>query len=695
MKNKIKNLIKIFTVVVLTSIAFLPAGKIFAAVDLNSTTNEGVKILEIGNFTKTPGSTNWQNYSINADAGDIISLLIHYHNFTSGEVAKNVKVMASIPSGTSTSQIFSINLWADNSLMKYSDSVTANITSGQSVSFIPGSVVWYPKGGTAALPSGQTGNEITTALGVNIGDVKYGDPESGYISLKIQISGTPTAPAGDPPIVFTNSAANITANSAILRGNVNPKASATEVWFQWGTVSEGLIRETNHQNMGDGNSYSDFLNGISGLTNNTPYIFRAVAKNANGTTYGSTLSFTTLSGGGGGDGGGGCLPIVTTNGATFITKNSATLRGLVNPSGRSTSGWFEYGKSYSLTNRTEQTNIGSGYADTDFIRYLANLEQNSTYYFRAVAENNCGRAQGSVLSFTTEVGAGNAPAVTTLSATDVTDTTAIFNAKINPNNSSTLFWFEWGTNLSLSSYSSTVSINAGADNILKEVSGVPSFLSPKTKYYFRIAAQNIFGTSRGNILSFTTLGAEPVVPPKTGVSFSLLKEVKNLTSQNGTSLVNSASSGDTIEYLINVKNRGANALKNIIVKDDISSHYDFIEASPSTSIDSFGNSLRWNINSISSGETKTISLKLKVKKVEESVVAYNLFSAKAGGVEKTSNQTTTIINPSLLVSCEPEDNGLAAIGRALKSLPWWLYGGLILIALILFARYRISKIAKA
>ncbi|MBU4223808.1 hypothetical protein KJ934_01105, partial [Patescibacteria group bacterium] len=109
-------------------------------------------------------------------------------------------------------------------------------------------------------------------------------------------------------------------------------------------------------------------------------------------------------------GAGSCIPIVTTKPATFITKDSASLRALVNPDGRSTSGWFEYGKSYALTNRTESYHVGSGSVDTDLLKYLASLDVNTTYYFRAVAENNCGKAQGSILSFTTEAGPYAAPA---------------------------------------------------------------------------------------------------------------------------------------------------------------------------------------------------------------------------------------------------------------------------------------------
>ncbi len=219
------------------------------------------------------------------------------------------------------------------------------------------------------------------------------------------------------PSVSTRSAADITDSSATLRASVRPNELETNGWFEYGLSTDGLISDTAHQNIGNGASYLDFLSGVSNLLANTVYYFRPVAQNSAGISYGSTYSFKTKGDAGGVavngvvvTGAGSCIPIVTTKPATFITKDSASLRALVNPDGRSTSGWFEYGKSYALTNRTESYHVGSGSVDTDLLKYLASLDVNTTYYFRAVAENNCGKAQGSILSFTTEAGPYVAPA---------------------------------------------------------------------------------------------------------------------------------------------------------------------------------------------------------------------------------------------------------------------------------------------
>jgi RHS repeat-associated protein len=70
---------------------------------------------------------------------------------------------------------------------------------------------------------------------------------------------------------------------------------------------------------------------VEGLASGTSYRYRAVASNAEGTSYGEDEAFTTGAG-----------PTATTEAATEVTANSATLSATVNPNGLSTDYWFEY-----------------------------------------------------------------------------------------------------------------------------------------------------------------------------------------------------------------------------------------------------------------------------------------------------------------------------------------------------------------
>ena len=632
---------------ILPALFLLAAPSAHAAVNLDSWQNEGMRILQAGNYTKAPGADAWSS-AVSADASDIISLRVHYHNFTSGETAQNVRARVFYPSNSAASHVASVNLWADNASV-YSSSVTINISSSQSLSYIPGSVLFYPKGfASTTLPFSQTGDEINTTAGFNVGDVLYGNEESGFVKLQLRVSGTPSG-SGGAPVVTTNNATNVTQNSGTLNGSVNPNGNYATAWFEYGTTPS-FGTNTLSNSYGNGSAAVVYTWNLTGLSNNTTYYYRAAANNASSTIYGGTLSFTTSGGSIG------CQPITTTNFAGLINKDSATLRGVINPNGRATNGWFEYGTTYALGTATGYQNLGSGSIDTDLINYISGLLSNMSYYFRAVAENNCGKSLGSILNFSTLADTGNPPAVTTLPASSVSQSSAMLNGEANPNGNSATAWFEWGLDANMNSFYATSPFGLGAGNSSIAVSGSPVSLIPNTLYYFRVAAQNGFGISRGAILNFITQPAPAIQPsqpsqpsqPATTANLSIWKETKNLSFPNGTAYVNSASIGDVIEYSLNAKNTGGSILSEVTIKDNLPSQFYFVESNPSLGSGSSGNNLVWNIGLIGSGETKSISLKVKAKPVEQSIVVYNYFSGQSGGVSKTSNKTTTILNPALM-----------------------------------------------
>jgi len=95
-----------------------------------------------------------------------------------------------------------------------------------------------------------------------------------------------------------------------------------------------------------------------------------------------------------------------------------------------------------------------------------------------------------------------APTVTTTSATSVTLSTATLNATINPNGTSTEYYFEYGTSTGYGSITTTKDAGSGADDVL--VSADITGLSVSTTYHFRIVATNSVGTSHGEDKNFTT-----------------------------------------------------------------------------------------------------------------------------------------------------------------------------------------------
>ena len=301
--------------------------------------------------------------------------------------------------------------------------------------------------------------------------------------------------------VSTTSATNVTASAATLNGVFNNTAyGSVIVWFEYGTTNS-LGTSTGQQTFPWPQNDGNFSFSLQNLNPNITYYFRAVARNANGTIYGTIFTFTTNQSGGGGSG---SVPTVTTNSASNINQTSTTLNGTVNPNNSLTTAWFEWGTNSSLGNTNGTQSIGASSSNVNVSFDLSNLNSNTTYYFRTVASNNFGIAYGSILSFTTQPGQSNnnAPSVTTNSASNVAQTYATLNGTVNPNNSFTSVWFEWGSTASLGSVAGFQNIGNSGSNI--NFSASLSSLIPNVTYYFRAVAQNSFSTVYGSILSFTT-----------------------------------------------------------------------------------------------------------------------------------------------------------------------------------------------
>ncbi|HKQ52026.1 MAG TPA: Calx-beta domain-containing protein [Pyrinomonadaceae bacterium] len=102
-----------------------------------------------------------------------------------------------------------------------------------------------------------------------------------------------------------------------------------------------------------------------------------------------------------------------------------------------------------------------------------------------------------------------APAVTTAAAASVTSASATLRGAVNPQGNATDAWFEWSTSQTLSTYNTTAAQAVGSGSASASVSQGLSGLSPGTTYYFRAAAANDGGTTRGSILSFKTAATTP------------------------------------------------------------------------------------------------------------------------------------------------------------------------------------------
>src|SRR5262249_88188 len=152
-------------------------------------------------------------------------------------------------------------------------------------------------------------------------------------------------------------------------------------------------------------------------------------------------------------------PTVATTDATAVTAKSGELHGIVNPMGRATSAWFEWGTSATaLTNETDHRNVGDGTANVPFGQNILNLQPHTTYFFLAAASPGDGavvRSEGP-RTFTTfsEVPTPPPPpppppatttaTVVTTEANGITASAAELHGTFNAGGHAMTIFFEWG-----------------------------------------------------------------------------------------------------------------------------------------------------------------------------------------------------------------------------------------------------------
>lgn len=94
-------------------------------------------------------------------------------------------------------------------------------------------------------------------------------------------------------------------------------------------------------------------------------------------------------------------PRAKTSPASDVTNNSATLTGIANANGLSTTVWFQYRIVNGPSQNTFSTQTVIGTSDTGVSIGIIQLLPGMTYYYRLVARNDAGIVYGEELSFTT------------------------------------------------------------------------------------------------------------------------------------------------------------------------------------------------------------------------------------------------------------------------------------------------------
>jgi hypothetical protein len=213
----------------------------------------------------------------------------------------------------------------------------------------------------------------------------------------------------------------------------------------------------------------------------------------------------------------GPAPLATTGAPSAINATDATLAGKVDPEGSATKYWFKYGPTDIYGSETPHEPAGDEATESEVKANLEGLAPSETYHYRLVARSAFGEVEGNEETFTTK---GEPPTVESegVFSFDTTETSAVLHAQISPENRDTRYYFQYGTDPTLTSNVSTIPALPGEDigssresqSVNRSIEGT---LTPNTVYYYRAVATNGAingnGTTDGPIKSFITWPLPP------------------------------------------------------------------------------------------------------------------------------------------------------------------------------------------
>ena len=357
-----------------------------------------------------------------------------------------------------------------------------NLAIGVLVVAVLGGAIWY-----------YTANPVTPVTPTDTTPVAGTDP--GTYTPPSQQAGTPIA-VTDPTAIPTDT-------TVVVTGQVTPQGAFTNYWYEYGKTAN-LGSRTTDQGVGGSFTAIPAPAYITGLTAQTTYYFKLMAKNQLGVSAGTAFTFTTTKG---------TLPPVgnvptaRTLASTNVSRTSANVSGEVTPNQAETTFWFEYGTTKDLGAVSVFQSAGSGMNKVPTTVTLNDLQPLTTYHFRLNAQNRFGTVLGSILTFKTlGPAAATAPMMETKSETNVSTSSVTLRGSVDPNGAETQYWFEYSTDSLLGNVlaNATPKKSAGAGTSATSVSENVTGLAGKTTYYFRIVASNSIGLTRGTEMSFKT-----------------------------------------------------------------------------------------------------------------------------------------------------------------------------------------------
>jgi hypothetical protein len=348
--------------------------------------------------------------------------------------------------------------------------------------------------------------------------------------LSGSISGTPVYQ--EKHIVTTNSYGQTTLNIGggyAISGNFNS--------INWGDTSYFVKTEiyiqggSDYLSMGTSQLLSvpyalyakESGNGFSG--NYTDLTDKPILSSSNDTIFLSGGSFVKLSS---------LLlpPKAITLPATDIQSFSATLNGIVNGRGLSTTVVFEWGTDITYGNTVIATNV-TGSNDVNISLDSTEFLPGTIYHYRIKASNAVNVTYSNDMIFFT---LNSSPQITTFNVSNVLATTATSGGEIILTGGETV--------IAKGVCYNTSSLPTTSNYVIPGGAGLGSFdsfltgLTPSTTYYVRAYATNSLGTGYGSEYSFTTQSGIAIITTNSIYSITGTSAITggNITSNGGASI---------------------------------------------------------------------------------------------------------------------------------------------------------------
>jgi hypothetical protein len=359
------------------------------------------------------------------------------------------------------------------------------------------------------VPSGIQFSKISAAIGTTCGIDQFSKiwcwgganwGTSGSGKLEASLFPAVILPIGTPTVSL-DSATNVDAETATVRGTVNANGNATRMTVEYSTTASftSSTSVSVFTVLRDGNYTPVAIpTDLSSLAPRTTYYARMTSTNTFGSTVSNAISFTTL----------GTEPVVSDLAISDITGNEANISVSVNPGRLSTTSVLEYSTDTMFATNVSTVALSSTRGpDTQALTTsLTELRARTTYYTRVTSTNQLGSTTSRSESFAT---IGDLPRAT-LSALESSLTTVSATVTVDTGLLSGSVYIEVSSNRNFE--------NSSSSNVGTFVSGGPTQhsltvtgLTNRTDYLIRAKATNELGSFTTAIQSVRTAGGIPVI----------------------------------------------------------------------------------------------------------------------------------------------------------------------------------------